>query len=214
MSVASRARREAAPTRRRRSGREVRSLIETAARAAFAEHGFAGATTREIAVRAGATEVLIFRHFGSKAGLFEAVILTPFNDLLQQFLESQGRQALDRRAGNEAFVGAFYRFLRENSELLNALVKSRVESLGGTGGLPGLHDYFDKAAKRLEGQYARAGERPEVPPSLGVRFAFGMIASAILFEGWFFEGEPPSDDLVSATLTRMVFNALGPGPDA
>jgi AcrR family transcriptional regulator len=199
----------AAPARRRRSGEEVRALILAAARAAFAEHGFAGATTREIANRAGTTEVLIFRHFGSKAALFEAAILTPFNQLLERFLDSQRVHGLDRRQANEAFVGPFYRFLRGHAELLSALVKSRVEALESKG-QPGLADYFAKAARRLESQQARAGERSDVPPELGVRFAFGMIAATILFEDWFFEGDRPDDATIAVTLSRMLYRALGP----
>ena len=197
-----------APPRRRRSGAEVRALIEAAARASFAEHGFAGTTTREIARRAGATEVLIIRHYCSKAALFEAVILNPFSRLLEQFLGSRRAEGLDRRQANEAFVGPFYRFLRDNAELLSALVKSRVETLEANGH-PGLQAYFARAARRLEAQQARAGERPDVSPDLAVRFAFGMIASTILFEDWFFEGAPPDDETIARALTRMLYRALG-----
>ena len=40
----------------------------------FAEKGYAGATTRELAAAAGVNEVTLFRHFGSKGNLFEAII--------------------------------------------------------------------------------------------------------------------------------------------
>jgi len=38
------------------------------------EKGYKGATTKEIAERAGLNEVTLFRHFGSKKGIVEAVI--------------------------------------------------------------------------------------------------------------------------------------------
>lgn len=38
------------------------------------ERGYKGATTKEIALRAGVNEVTIFRHFGSKKGIVEAAI--------------------------------------------------------------------------------------------------------------------------------------------
>lgn len=38
------------------------------------EKGYKGATTREIADRAGVNEVTIFRHFGNKKGIVEAII--------------------------------------------------------------------------------------------------------------------------------------------
>ena len=40
----------------------------------YAQHGFRGATTRLIAIEAGVNEVTLFRTFGSKAALFEAMM--------------------------------------------------------------------------------------------------------------------------------------------
>ncbi|MBN1657860.1 MAG: TetR/AcrR family transcriptional regulator [Anaerolineae bacterium] len=48
-------------------------LLEAAARI-FAEKGYARATTRALAEAAGVNEVTLFRHFGSKANLFAAVV--------------------------------------------------------------------------------------------------------------------------------------------
>jgi TetR/AcrR family transcriptional regulator len=48
-------------------------LIESAT-ALFAEKGYSGTTTKEIARAAGVTEALIFRHFESKESLYKVVI--------------------------------------------------------------------------------------------------------------------------------------------
>jgi AcrR family transcriptional regulator len=40
----------------------------------FSEEGYRGATTRRIAEDAGVSELTLFRHFGTKAGLFEEVL--------------------------------------------------------------------------------------------------------------------------------------------
>ena len=50
-----------------------RQLIEVARRA-FAERGFRGATTRQIAAAAGVTEALIFQHFPDKDSLYAAIL--------------------------------------------------------------------------------------------------------------------------------------------
>ena len=50
-----------------------RSRILDAAGRVYALHGFRGATTRRIAQEAGVNEVTIFRLFGSKARLFQAL---------------------------------------------------------------------------------------------------------------------------------------------
>ena len=53
---------------------EIRDRILDAATHVYAQHGFRGATTRLIAIEAGVNEVTLFRTFGSKAALFEALM--------------------------------------------------------------------------------------------------------------------------------------------
>lgn len=48
-----------------------RARLAETAREVFAEKGYRGATTRDIAARAGVSEPMLFRHFGSKELLFE-----------------------------------------------------------------------------------------------------------------------------------------------
>jgi AcrR family transcriptional regulator len=54
--------------------RNTRSLIRKAAAREFAEHGFAGARVARISKAAGVNKQLIFYYFGSKAGLYEAIV--------------------------------------------------------------------------------------------------------------------------------------------
>jgi AcrR family transcriptional regulator len=49
-------------------------ILEAAARV-YAKHGFKGATTRQIAIEAAVNEVTLFRTFGSKSALLEAVLI-------------------------------------------------------------------------------------------------------------------------------------------
>lgn len=53
---------------------DIRDRILDAAKKVYAHHGFRGATTRLIAIEAGVNEVTLFRTFGSKAALFEALM--------------------------------------------------------------------------------------------------------------------------------------------
>lgn len=52
---------------------ERREAITTAVRQLFAEKGFDGTTTRELARAAGVSEALLYRHFPSKESLYSAV---------------------------------------------------------------------------------------------------------------------------------------------
>lgn len=53
---------------------DTRQRILQAAAQVIAERGYARATTRALADAAGVNEVTLFRHFGSKQGLFSAII--------------------------------------------------------------------------------------------------------------------------------------------
>lgn len=52
---------------------DARDLILEAALAAFAEHGFHGASMRDIAARAGVSQSLVHHHFGTKEALWNFV---------------------------------------------------------------------------------------------------------------------------------------------
>jgi len=65
---------ETRPRRRRLSRERRRELIEQAAAELFAERGFAGARLEDIAVRAGITKQLLYRHFPDKTALYLALL--------------------------------------------------------------------------------------------------------------------------------------------
>src|SRR5688572_32219770 len=67
--------------RRTRSNRRGRADILSAATREFAARGFHGATTAEIARAAGVAQPLVHHHFGSKVGLWRAVLDDLFGEL-------------------------------------------------------------------------------------------------------------------------------------
>ncbi|MFO0948939.1 MAG: helix-turn-helix domain-containing protein [Planctomycetota bacterium] len=56
------------------SGEERREAILKAVRVVFAEKGFEGTTTRELARTAGVSEALLFKHFPDKEALYVAML--------------------------------------------------------------------------------------------------------------------------------------------
>lgn len=65
------------PPKRRRNPEASRAAILEAAREVFNERGYAGATVREIAKRAGVTHGLVMRHFGTKEQLLVQALPGP-----------------------------------------------------------------------------------------------------------------------------------------
>lgn len=75
-----------------------RGSVLSAAREVFAERGYAAATTRDILARAGTTSPTLHHHFGSKAGLYLAVLHEVVEEILHAFNAAiEGRKTfLDR----------------------------------------------------------------------------------------------------------------------
>jgi AcrR family transcriptional regulator len=114
--------------RTRRSPQELERLILEAARDLFAAQGYAGTTTREVAARAGVHEPLLYRRYGSKAGLYRAAVMVPFNDVISSYLRTwQGQisSPVPLRDLVVEFVHPLYALLREHNELAMALVQGR-----------------------------------------------------------------------------------------
>ncbi len=67
---------------------DSRARIVAAARRAFADRGYEGASTREIAAAAGANQGLITYHFRSKEKLWKAAVDSMFADLDRELAEA------------------------------------------------------------------------------------------------------------------------------
>lgn len=203
----------AARTRIRRSREEVAERIRTAAREIFTERGYAGATTKEIAQRAQASETLLFRYYGSKAALFDAVISTPFDELMRDFLAGHAGPSVGatRLEDSRAFVEAVYPLLERNRDMLGIVVAAGVgQAEGQPSGLTGLHDYFARSVERLDEQYRAEAGSPDLDPGIAVRLGFGMVAAAVLLRDWLFAGDIPAESVMTSALTRMLDKALAP----
>lgn len=59
---------------KRMSGDSRRRQILDAAKQCFAQHGFAGTTTKKVATAASISEGLLFRHFPTKAALHAEIL--------------------------------------------------------------------------------------------------------------------------------------------
>jgi AcrR family transcriptional regulator len=71
----------------RLSSEERRAAIVKAVRRAFAEKGFHGTTTRELAEAAGVSEALLFKHFPTKEALFAAMQMSCCSEQRQGRIE-------------------------------------------------------------------------------------------------------------------------------
>jgi AcrR family transcriptional regulator len=190
--------------RNRRSGDEVRARMLAAAQEVFAERGYAGATTKQISERAEVGEVLLFRHFGSKAGLFDEAVLRAFESFVDGWTSQWARHGLTGDSFFEigrGYIESLYGFFDDNRELVVALLSAQ--------------GHHPAAAARLQEMFAQLAETvrdgtaeyglPTRDPVTTVRLTFGLVLSVIEHGELFFAGgKRPSRDEIVDQLTHYV----------
>ena len=87
--------------------KRTRANILAAGMAVFAEHGYSGAKVSEIVTRANTTKPMIYYHFGSKQGLFAAVLEEVYAGMrgYERSVQTNGRPA---REAMRDLVGATF----------------------------------------------------------------------------------------------------------
>lgn len=199
--------------RSRRSRDEILDLIRSSALQLFAERGFAGTTTQEIARLADVSETLLFRHFGDKARLYDAVVSAPFLKIMESFQDDQRQAAQEgREAPNSRQQSReLYDFFEENREVFSALVLGAASYDGQDSvKLTGLEDTFRLAAREISAAYARAGDTPHFDVDIAVRLSFGMVAASVLLRPLLFSGSDATSDQIRDTIGAMGSHPLWP----
>ena len=206
----------------RRSPAEVERLILDAARTTFAELGYQRTTTREIASRAGVHEPLLYRRFGSKAGLFRAAVLVPFGEVVSSYLRlwrGQLEEPVSLRELVTNFVDPLYRLLREHSELAMALVQAR--ELGPSGPSDGdggvtwpaeLGEMLQQLVPQLEIEAARRSLRVDAATTnivvLGLVLGMALLDPVLTTNAVHATSADVSDAMV-----ELILHGVSPQPD-
>jgi AcrR family transcriptional regulator len=124
-------RQAAGPAARGERSAEVRSALVTAAIGALREAGFAGASAREIAGRAGCSQALVFYHFGSVSDLLLAAL-----DEVSALRMTAYRGLLDQADSVTALVDSAREIFL--ADLDAGYVRVLVEMITGAHSVPGL----------------------------------------------------------------------------
>ena len=177
-----------AEIRTRRGTKEIQRLILESARELFATKGYAGTSTREIAEHAGVYEKMIYRRFGSKAELFEAAVLEPFNAVVSSYLDAWAAQAAAGDGSLEDLADAFapplYRAMRESRTLVLALMAAEefhAEDFGERTLATEIRRYMTRMVPPAEIEVMRRSlQDVDVAPM--VLISFGLIIGTALLE--------------------------------
>ena len=163
----------------RMAGEERRLQILRVAMRLFSQRGFRGTTTKEIALAAGVSEAMVFRHFATKKELYSAILdhkacLHDALDPLQIVAD-----AIQRKDDRAVFEGIALDALNQHDcdpEFQRLLLHSALEEHELA------HMFWEKFVRRVYqslGSYIRERQRDgaiaNVEPALIVRAFVGMI---------------------------------------
>jgi AcrR family transcriptional regulator len=204
-----------------RGHRAIRRRLVAVAGELFIQQGYRATTTKQVCERASTTERTLFRHFSSKAGLFEATVVEPFGEFVDRWLASFGQfppdTALDEQI--HTFVVALVGFLHDNRELLRLLMAAEFE-----------HDEtLQTVADRISGRFA-AGLRTladeaghdlmrvrdyRVPDAaLAIASGVSMALGMVLLDRWVFvhDRDAPRHEQIAREVTDMILYGISGRP--
>jgi AcrR family transcriptional regulator len=167
------------PNGARMTGEGRRLQILRVAMRLFSQRGFRGTTTKEIALAAGVSEAMVFRHFATKEELYSAIL--DHKACLHDELDPIAivSEAIQRKDDRAVFEGIALDALNKHDcdpEFHRLLLHSALEE----------HElaqmFWEKFVKRVYrtlGKYVRERQREgamiDVPPLVIVRAFVGMI---------------------------------------
>jgi AcrR family transcriptional regulator len=190
----------------RRARGAPRLLALEAARTLFARQDYRSTTTKEIAEAAGIAEHLLFRHFGSKAALFNEAVVGPFLQIVDDLnasWDSRDHASENSVAVARDFLGSLYDLFVDNRGLLMTLWAADTltdEELAETGIAA-----IDRAMAVLGQLGGMGGEILGIHadhPDLAARSTVAMVAGMAAFGATFFGGTRPPRDVIVEELTQ------------
>jgi len=161
------------------AGEERRLQILRVAMRLFSQRGFVGTTTKEIALAAGVSEAMVFRHFATKEELYSAIL--DHKACLHDGLDPRlvVAEAIERKDDFAVFEGLALDALEHHDcdpEFQRLLLHSALEEHDLA------HMFWEKFVRRIYrslGGYIRARQREgaivDVEPALVVRAFIGMV---------------------------------------
>ena len=205
----------AVPQKHRMPGDDRRRQLLKAAIESFAQKGFSGTKTKDIAAAAGVSEAILFRHFSSKEDLYHAILDTKGPDDGNRLMEEL--EAMAERRDDAAFFQAlatrivesfrddpaFHRLLLYASlegHLLASLFRARF-------GLP-MGNFLRRyiVLRQKEGAFYKCD------PNTAITFLFGAIVHFAMNRYLFdMKDQPVDDETVVKELATLVLRGIKKG---
>lgn len=196
-------------------------LLDTAARL-FALHGYAGATTSEIAKAAGVTEPIIYRHFPSKRDMFIALIERTGEQTIKLW-EHELRTAPDPAERLKRLIRANPMVTNRGRGLYRVIVTAMTE-VEDPAILKALNDHIQMLHQFLTREVEKAQEHHQVSsrfsPSItawaliDMGVGYGVLSAMNIAQHGIDQRGMHISDLLGELMLGERYRKQGGGPDA
>ena len=200
---------------------DSRARLISSAQHVFASHGFSGASIRAIADHAGLNLSLIYRYFGSKTGLYQAAVLDPLQEFVDDYLTSWTEYEASPHPAERPthdLMSGLYALMSDNRELVLALIAADTQQPALAGDDQPLADSIGQLLDTLQVVVNTEAERrgyTGINPPMTIRIVFGIAFSLAVLDRWMFpEGpeRPRREEIVDEMVTFVVRAMNGGGP--
>ncbi len=191
---------------------DTRQRILQAAASVFGEKGYAGATTRAIAARAGVNEVTLFRHFGRKENLLSAVI-DQHSKLPELIARLETQLTGDYRADLVRIASLFFQVLTERREVIRLMLCEADQ-------FPELREALARNPRRLRQvmigylrEQQRQGRLQAIPLEAMAHAFWGVLFSYAISQEILEEpilADRPADQVISHLVDLFIAGAIRP----
>jgi AcrR family transcriptional regulator len=177
---------------KRLSGAERRAQILDVARDVFAGRAFELASMDDVAARAGISKPIVYEHFGSKEGLYAAIVEREMDDLVMRV--SNALSTGSSRQRFEGAVVAFAEYVETQPAGFEVLTREAPTGVGRRG----LTRVIDQLAERVGDVFVAAFQRAGFSPRLAPLYATAILGMVTQVGLWWAEAgrKVPRDEVV------------------
>lgn len=180
-----------------------RAQLMTVGREVFAAHGYDSTLIDDIAQRAGVSKPIVYEHFGSKEGLYAAIVDKELDALISRV--SLSISTGTPRMRFEGAVFAFMTYTLEQPAGFAVLARDAPTSLGRRGLTRVIDDLALRVADLFRHEFSRAGYDPDIAP-IYAHALVGMVTQ--VGQWWAAEGRGVPVDYVVQHVSALGWMGL------
>jgi AcrR family transcriptional regulator len=205
------------PRATRRSPGKARERLIISARELFAANGYAGTSTRQIAQHAGVHESLFYRHFRTKANLFDAAVVEPIREFVTRYVDewaNHKKPTVPAELPSAEFIAGLYDVARQHRTLLMALLSAHAFHDEAFNGDRATSAPLTDVIVRLRDFVADTAEQNGftwLDPSLAIRYTVDYVIAVAVIDELLFpsQGRRQGREETIRELVGFVLHGLG-----